>query len=83
MHCIVWAADEINRLIVDKTELWYDETAQINLGEIEEKAIDFCAGGGESLFSVEEARNMSMTQELSSFETSNAKKPADFIHEGF
>ena len=47
MHCIVWAAHEINRLTdsVDKTELWY-ETAQINFDEIEEKAIGFCAGGG-------------------------------------
>ena len=58
MHCIVWAADEINRLIdlVDKTELWY-ETAQINPDEIKEEAIDFCAGGGESLLNVEEVRN--------------------------
>ena len=84
MHCIVWAADEINRLIdlVDKTELWY-ETAQINPDEIEEEAIDFCAGGGESLLSVEEVRNMSMAQVLSTFEASNAEKPADFIHEDF
>ena len=84
MHCIVWAAHEINRLTdsVDKTELWY-ETAQINFDEIEEKAIGFCAGGGESLLNIEEARNMSMAQELSTFEASNAEKPADFIHEDF
>ena len=74
MQGIVWAADEINRLIVlvDKTELWY-ETAQINPDEIEEGAIDFCAGGGESLFNVEEMRNMSMAQELTTFEASNAE----------
>ena len=84
MDCIVWAADEINRLIdlVDKTELWY-ETAQINPDELEEEAIDFCTGGGESLLNVEEVRNMSMAQELSTFEASNAEKPADFIHEDF
>ena len=84
MHCIVWAADEINRLIdlIEKTELWY-ETAQINADEIEEEATDFCAGGGESLLNVEEVRNMSMAQELSTFEASNAEKPADFIHEDF
>ena len=28
-------------------------------------------------------RNMSMSQELSTFEASNAEKPADFIHEDF
>ena len=84
MHCIVWAADEINRLIdlVDKTELWY-ETAQINPDEIEEEATDFRTGGGESLLNVEEVRNMSMAQKLSTFEASNAEKPADFIHEDF
>ena len=61
MHCIVWAADEINRLIdlVDKTELWY-ETFQTDPDEIEEEAFDFCAGGGDSLFNIEEARNMRM-----------------------
>ena len=74
LHCIVWATDEINRLIdlVDKTELWY-ETAQFNPDEIEEEAIDFCRGGGESLLNVEEVRNMSMAQELSTFEASNAE----------
>ena len=87
MHCIVWAADEINQLIdlVDKTELWY-ETTRINPDEIEEEAIDFidfCTGGGESLLNVEKVRNMNMAQELSTFEVSNAEKPADFIHEGF
>ena len=84
MHCTVWAADEINQLIdlVDKTELWY-ETAQINPDQIDKEAIDFCAGGGESLFNVEEVRNMSLAQELSTFEASNAEKPADFIHEDF
>ena len=84
MHCIVWAADEIDRLndLVDKTELWY-ETAQINPDENEKEAIDFCAGGGESLLNVEEVRNMSMAQELSTLEASNAEKPADFIHEDF
>ena len=84
VHCIVWASDEINRLIdlVDKMELWY-ETAQINPDKIEEEAIDFCAGGVESLLNVEEVRNMSMTQELSTFEASNAEKLADFIHENF
>ena len=84
MHCIVWAADEINRLIdlADITELWY-ETAQINPDEIEEEAIDFCAGGGESLLNVEEVRNMSTAQELSTFEASNSEKPDDFIHDDF
>ena len=84
MHCIVWAADEINRLIdlVDKTEFWY-EAVQIDPDEIEEEAIDFCAGGGESLLNVEEVRNMSMAQELTTLEASNAEKPADFIHEDF
>ena len=74
VHCIVYAADEINRniVLVDKTDLCY-ETAQINPDEIEEEAIDFCAGGGESSFNVEEVRNMSMAQELSTFEASNAE----------
>ena len=35
------------------------------------------------MLNVEEARNMSMAQELSTFEASNAEKPADFIHEDF
>ena len=37
IHCIVWAANKINKLIdlVDKTELWYEST-QIN-PEIEEE----------------------------------------------
>ena len=84
MHCIVWAAIEINRLIdlVDKTELWY-EAAQINPDEIGEEAIDFCAGGGESLLNVEEVRNMSMAQELSTFKANNAEKPAGFIYGDF
>ena len=84
MHSIVWAADEINRLIdlVDKTELWY-ETAQINPNVIEEEATDFCAGGGVSLLNVEEVRNLSMSQELSTFEASNAEKLDDFIHKDF
>ena len=65
---------KINQLIVlvDKTELWY-ETAQINPDEIREEPNDFCAGGGESSFDVEEVRNMSMAQELSTFEASNAE----------
>ena len=62
--------------------LWY-ETAQINPDKIEEEAIHFCAGGGESLLNVEEVRNMGMDQALSTFEASNAEKPADFIHEDF
>ena len=80
VHCVVCAADEINRLIdlVDKTELWY-ETAQSNPDEIEDETFDFCVGGGESLFNVEEVRNLSIAQELSTFEANNTEKPAVFF----
>ena len=52
MHCIVWIANEIDRLKdhVDNQELWYEEEEKEE--DNGQETIDFCSGGGQCLFNV-------------------------------